>query len=169
MIETLKNLLSPERRRVNQEIKELEEKLGLSGRNLKTLYYDPYYTNNESYPTRESYLEELRSIGKEDEDVIPILETWYIQTRISGNFPVNVGFLLKKGLFELPEGIHIGKIISYEKVKLSTLSKCGNLDNYDFIRFSELDYTRWNNDNSEEKINEVKQNILLNWRKNDNW
>lgn len=86
----LLNILLPRRRMLDQEIKNLEEKLGLIERNTETLFYDPHYIRNNSLQTRKDYLEELKTITRKDEDVIPTLETWHIQTRISGNFPLKL-------------------------------------------------------------------------------
>jgi hypothetical protein len=41
---------------INQEIKSLEEKLGLTERDTKTLFYDPHYIRNKSFQTRKDYL-----------------------------------------------------------------------------------------------------------------
>ena len=117
----LLNILLPRRRMLDQEIKNLEEKLGLIERNTETLFYDPHYIRNNSLQTRKDYLEELKTITRKDEDVIPTLETWHIQTRISGNFSTEVGFLLRKELFKLPEGINF-KELSSDK-ELTTLFK----------------------------------------------
>ena len=56
----------------NREIRELEEKLGLTGRNCKTLYYDPYYYKNQ-VNDREDYLNDLKQkliVGYKSPDII---------------------------------------------------------------------------------------------------
>lgn len=159
----LLDILLPRRRMLDQEIKNLEEKLGLIERNTETLFYDPHYIRNNSLQTRKDYLEELKTITRKDEDVIPTLETWHIQTRISGNFPTEVGFLLRKELFKLPEGINF-KELSSDK-ELTTLFKCGNLNNYDFIRFPILDFSGKLDYQTELEINRVRKYILINWKK----
>lgn len=62
---SLLNILLPKRKREKEElkklepeIKNLEEKLGLTERDTKTLFYDPHYIRNKSFQTRKDYLEE---------------------------------------------------------------------------------------------------------------
>lgn len=59
----LLDILLPRRKRERQElkklepeIKNLEEKLGLIERNTETLFYDPHYIRNNSLQTRKDYL-----------------------------------------------------------------------------------------------------------------
>jgi hypothetical protein len=49
---------------INQEIKSLKEKLGLTERDTKTLFYDPHYIRNKSFQTRKDYLKELKTITR---------------------------------------------------------------------------------------------------------
>ena len=53
---SLLNILLPRQRMINQEIKSLEEKLGLTERDTKTLFYDPHYIRNKPFQTRKDYL-----------------------------------------------------------------------------------------------------------------
>lgn len=160
----LLDILLPSRR-LNQEVKNLEEKLGLVKRDknplLRSILYQKQNTSN-----KKRLSEELKTITRKDEDVIPILKTWHIQTRIPGNFPTEIGFLLRKGLFKLPEGIDFKELTLNRE--LTTLFKCGNLDNYDFIRFPVLDFSGKLDHQTELEINRVRRYILINWKKDDN-
>lgn len=75
-------------------------------------------------------------------------------------------FLLRKGLFKLPEGIDFKELTLNRE--LTTLFKCGNLDNYDFIRFPILDFSGKLDYQTELEINRVRRYILINWKKDDN-
>lgn len=53
-----------ELKKLEPEIKNLEEKLGLTERDTKTLFYDPHYIRNKSFQTRKDYLKELKTITR---------------------------------------------------------------------------------------------------------
>lgn len=49
-------------KKFEDSVKKEEYRLGLKGRTKKDVYYDPHFIDNNSYQTREEYLEELKKM-----------------------------------------------------------------------------------------------------------
>ncbi len=140
-----------ERRAINAEIKALEEKLGLYGRDEKALYYDDHYVNRGDNE-REDYLKDLRKKVEEgyaSPDLIIVIQHIYAELCIpflynmESNAVCKVLFMARKDIYNFPQDMVVDRALSYFGYfddkwsrtidaggRLMTLSECGHYKNY---------------------------------------
>lgn len=129
-----------EKRKRDLEIHELEEKLGLIGRDNKALYYDPHYYKNQN-ENRNDYSVDLRR--KVDDnynspDIITVIvESTFDSSIFSENSECSTLIMVHEDYYNVPQkknwraDIYFSlNVLSSTFNILSTLSECGKYSNY---------------------------------------